>query len=571
MKHLCIKLLGIFILGMCLSCSEEQIVVGQQSEEQRGYDCCVYPLSGKATTRSLSAFETNWENQRNVTLNSGALANLPWYYSDANLPIQMAHDVKKEDGWVLILHTFSDKDITSDRGMNYMLLYNQRTSILKVLYYLEDLWLNNGGFWELTFSGVAHHFFNHTGELALPMNLNYPNYWNTSNATVAKDLAFRKGWNGFQVQLAYDTSNELAGTHLDITTRSANVLDVNLFGEFNGFSQGTLVTHGSTNPFTSLVNDVASVFGNEAGKYITDKFGENDSTQTRSVALAAGVGGAVVKWGANKILGALTAGFSKPTATVTDLSFTTRTKGDIKGTISFGGGAPSTNFRPKFSTTDLGCHLGAWNLAETPTVYVDPRAVIMPIDRGNDHYYRLRGITGYDYELVINPDLEKYIIESRVVIEPIRYWNKPDSVLQNPIKSFDYGSLGEAHAGVGFDDNSFNEQECIYEEKDRYNNSKLKIYNDDMKSAIYMRSGLYDHYGQRVPHTIFVPKETYYLAGNPKYNMGCRFLKISLYLTTEFDGKRETTIHTRTFASKVKWDPKLYDTYKDAPYTFISK
>lgn len=100
---------------------------------------------------------------------------------------------KKEDGWILILHTFNNKNITSDEGMNYMFLYNQRTSVLKILYYLESSRLNNGGFWNLNFSGLAHQFFNHTGELALPMNLNYANYWNTSNASVKTDLAFRKG------------------------------------------------------------------------------------------------------------------------------------------------------------------------------------------------------------------------------------------------------------------------------------------------------------------------------------------------------------------------------------------
>lgn len=318
------------------------------------------------------------------------------------------------------------------------------------------------------------------------------------------------------------------------------------------------MTHGSTNPVTSLVNDIASVFGSEAGKYITDKFGKNDSTQTRSVTLAAGVGGAVVKWGANKILGALTAGFSKPTATVTDLSFTTQTKGDIKGTISFGGGAPSTNFRPKFSTTDLGCHLGVWNLAATPTVYVDPLADVMSVNLGSskDRYYRLRGITGYKYDLKINPDLKKHIVKSWVVINPVRYRGKPNNVLQNPIKNFDYGSGGVVGSGTGFNDNVYNEQKCIYDEN---NGVGMQIYSDDMKSALYMREGLYNRYG-RAPRTIFVPKENYDLAGGLGYDMTNRFLKFSLYLVTEFEGKRDTTLHTRTFAPKVAWDPVLYET-----------
>lgn len=566
MKHLFSALWGISILIMLWSCSEEQPAIRQQ-EKTQSFTYCVYPLANRVVTRSLSTFDTDWENQRNIILNSGNQVNLPWYYSDANLPIQMAYDVKKEDGWSLILHTFCNKEITLDNDINYMFLYNQRTGILKILYYIENTWANNGGFWNITFN-VAHQFFNHTGDLALPMNINCANYWNSSNASVEKDIAFRKGWNGFQVQLAYDTSNNSVGTKLDITTRNANILNVNLFGEFDGLSRGTLVTHGSTNPITSLVSDMASVFGSEAGKYVTEKFGQNDSTQTRSATLVGGVGGAIVKWGANKILGSLTSGFSKPTVTITDLSFTTNSKGSISGTIGFDSDAPSKNFRPNFSTADIGCHLGVWNLTETPTVYVDPRADLMPGNWGNDHYYRLRGLTGYNYNLVINPDLKEHIVKSWVVIDPVLYRNKPDSILRNPINNFDYGSLGATGAGTGFNDYTFNERKSIYEEKDQYNNVKMWIYEDDMRSAIYMREGLYNRYG-KVLRTIFVPKETYDLAGEPKYNMDGRFLKFSLYLVTEFEGKRDTTLHTRTFAPKVEWDPVLYERYKNVHFEDI--
>lgn len=110
--------------------------------------------------------------------------------------------------------------------------------------------------------------------------------------------------------------------------------------------------------------------------------------------------------------------------------------------------------------------------------------------------------------------------------------------------------------GTGFNDNVYNEQKCIYDEN---NGVGMQIYSDDMKSALYMREGLYNRYG-RAPRTIFVPKENYDLAGGLGYDMTNRFLKFSLYLVTEFEGKRDTTLHTRTFAPKVAWDPVLYET-----------
>ena len=57
------------------------------------------------------------------------------------------------------------------------------------------------------------------------------------------------------------------------------------------------------------------------------------------------------------------------------------------------------------------------------------------------------------------------------------------------------------------------------------------------------------------------------MAGYPyKYSMHNRFMKFSLYLVTDFEGKRDTTLFSRTFAPKVEWDPQLYELYKDYPF-----
>ena len=116
------------------SCQDETFVESQTVVTENMDNGIVYPLSKKAQTRALSAFDTDWENQTYVILNNGEPVNLPWYNSDGNLPLQMAYDVKKEDGWELILHTFSGNSLPHDTNKNYMFLYNQRTGMLKVLY-----------------------------------------------------------------------------------------------------------------------------------------------------------------------------------------------------------------------------------------------------------------------------------------------------------------------------------------------------------------------------------------------------------------------------------------------------
>ena len=112
----------VIITMVITSCQDEAFVESQIVVTENIDNGIVYPLSKKAQTRSLSAFDTDWENQTEVVLNNGETVNLPWYYSDANLPTQMAYDVKKEDGWQLILHTISGNGLTQDINKNYMFL-----------------------------------------------------------------------------------------------------------------------------------------------------------------------------------------------------------------------------------------------------------------------------------------------------------------------------------------------------------------------------------------------------------------------------------------------------------------
>lgn len=461
------------------------------------------------------------------------------------------------------MHTLSNTSITLEDDINYMILYNQRTGMLKIFYYVEDNIINNGGVWTLNFPYLTHQLFNHTGFLALPMDINYANNYSSTNASTKADASFRRGWNGFQVQLVYDDSNDVSDAKLSIETECTNTWNVNLYGDFVGYSDGTLITHGSSNPITKLNNDIVSVFGNEAKEYIANNFDDNASTRS----LLSGIASAIVGWGVNKILGAVTAGFSQPTMTTIDLSFTTKTNGTISGDFSFNGNSPAVTFRPNFSTDDIGCHLGVWNLATTPTVYVDPRAYLIP-ESGviNDNYYRLGGITGYDYDLRINPDIKDHIVKYWVDINMVRYQSY-NTIIENPIQNFDYGSIGSGKKVLtGFvDTDRFRTLHPIYTGTDDEGKT-FQLYDDDMKAACYMREGLYQKYGNKTLRTIFMPKETYYLGGNPEYSMSDRFMKFSLYLVTEFEGKRDTTLFTRTFAPKVEWDPDLYEAYKNYPF-----
>lgn len=348
---------AIFSLCVYSSCSDKEFNDVSPPIAQEQYNGIVYPL--KTISRSiLSTFETDWENETYAILQSGDSIVLPWAaHSDANMPVQMRHDIKKEDGWVMLLHTFINTP-TTNSDTNYMIFYNQRTSILKLFYYLEENISNNNGFWTIDLCDVNHQLFNHVKELALPIDCNYYNYWLCNNASKKSDLAFRKGWNGFQVQLAYDTTNDAIGTKLDILTHTANITKVNLMGDFDGKSYGTIVSHASSNPFTNIISKTASAFGSAATNYIEEKFGDTTTSRLAIEAITSNIAGTLLKAGVNKILTNLTAGYTKPTTNVSDLSFTTDVSGQLVGGTSFDSSSTIISYSPPFSTSDLGINLG---------------------------------------------------------------------------------------------------------------------------------------------------------------------------------------------------------------------
>lgn len=46
------------------------------------------------------------------------------------------------------------------------------------------------------------------------------------------------------------------------------------------------------------------------------------------------------------------------------------------------------------------------------------------------------------------------------------------------------------------------------------------------------------------------------------------FLRMTLNMITEFEGKRDTTISTHTYIPRIEWDPKLYDLYQGSKYDY---
>lgn len=545
---------GISLLNGC-----QNEALDMETSDKYEYTICqlgAFPLSkhykSSQTRVADGQFDTDWENCSAVTLLSGKEVYLPWSEKGGSisLPFEYHNLLKKEDGWQLIYHSFAGSG-NIEEGRNYMMFYNQRTGHLRIYYYVEnDHDPNNHGFWSIRFA-APQKLLNASPELAIPANLGNISCWMGGNPSMEADRGFRVGWNGIQVLLAYDPtdSNE---QRMALNTQSANIFNVNLLGDFSGYSQGTILTHGSTNPFTGVVNDLATVFGSEAGRWIDEHL--TDSVKTKSPLLAGSVS-AIAKLGFNKIFSSFIGTFSKPTVTVSDLEFKTKTNGTISGDIQF---QSSTGIPPlslPFNRNTLGVKLGAWNLSESPTIYINPIGKYSPgmYDIWLDECYYLFEYADTKCDVIFNPELEKHLISYKVEAEPVRcfvYGEKPE----NTVSGFDYGSLG-----TGAGDRTFShitEQDLLYGK----HGQSGALYRDKLVNDVYF-IGIIKKYGLengQPPQTINILENLDRIRGDYMYSGSNHHVKVSVTMVTDFEGKRDTTLSTRTYAPRIEWGNPEY-------------
>lgn len=545
---------GMVILSSMLLAACHDQMMEQYSEQPLNLENetlgIVYPLSKGCRAegvhpRSITAtFETDWEDQKDITTALGNVFYTPWVIGDgdANLPESFAYDIKKEDGWKLLFHTFSGIDYSA-KDRNYMAFYNIRTGILKVFYYLQDTpQLNNGASWEVSFNG-DHCLLNMGEEFTDPMNMKQVKYWKGTNFVTYVAKPFQKGWNGFQIPLAYDPTIDTSGRSLDIRSTLANTLDLNMFGDITAYSEGAILTRSSVNPLADLNKKIATLIGKKAEQWISDNTEDEiiHPQNTENTSTRGAIGDAITE-GANLIFGKLTASLSKIKTQRSDLEFTTNGTTHLSGTITFESSSPVLSLRVPFAK-DLVGELGAWNLSDRPTIYVDPRADYVPNSATcGDYGYKMRGVRGYKYDVVINPQLKPYIVDQWVDIDLIKYWKWDSNAPKLPSYYTDFGTIGNTdYMGIS---TLFDQEQLLY--GNHLQNGS--IYREDLKATVWA-------YGIDLLPMIYVPKVT--IHEEKKYNAANIFMKVTLNLVTEIEGKRDTTISTRTFIPKLEWDPYL--------------
>lgn len=559
--------IGLLFIGLLLaSCQSNEIELKNMVQQNKTSDSelakgNIFPLSKEykdntPTTRNGTTFETDWENHKSITLASGNVVNLPWSsVTDGNIPVNVAFDIKKEDGWEMIFHSFIESEGVQNHR-NYMIFHNLRTGILKTFYYLENSnYSNNTGTWNIDFT-PSRYWLNHTGEVSVPTALGKVNYWASTNLVSLENKGFQMGWNCFQVQLAYDPEDN-ANQLFTINSNVLNTTNVNLFGEEQSYSNGAILSHGSSNPLSGLSQNITSFVGKEAEKWINDKVDKDSKDNApNSRGIIGIIGGALIKAGVNKIFNHFTASASKITTTTSDLQFTTKGTSKVTGTFTFNGTSPILGLRIPFNKDKVG-ELGNWNITETPIIYMNPLADLykeLPKNYDKSHLYKFRGISKFGYNLIINPKLKNHIIKKWVDCDVITY-TYPDKAPANPFPKFDYGEVGGACTIF----ESTPDVTCIFDYKDNRN----RIYIDEMR-PIFEAYNFY--YGPVTP--IFLPKT--YSYSDMGFIGKDYYLRMTLNMITEFEGKRDTIYSTHTYIPKIEWDPDLYKIYDGSECDYMA-
>lgn len=429
-KYSCLILLALFVGA----CSEDIIPIRNgEIAETRAI------VGGDNLSISNPDLINNWENIDKIVLNtSGEAVTAPWADGTTS-PLSEAFrkDVKKEDGWEMLCHTF--KEVGLDPKQNYMFLYNHFTGVVKIFYYYEGNIPHQGTQWYImTTDGANVKMLDAPEYLAKtdsdPANNNKLFLSNAGNTPVS---GIEPGWNGFEFQISrYSTDL----THMDFTIGAYDqrIISYDFLGKAALESEGTVTTTSSSS--TGLSRSIANLMGAGAKEYI-DKMANNSlgevivldkklSDLIASIPKSGYV--SVFQQGLDKIFGRTTTsssqnisittlgtvsvfgtGSSEVTAGIPPLSF------DLYGLLNPTSSQINSHLVTAPSETTGEHHLGVWTLKEDPTIYYDrivqvPSVKVIGSAPGDQALVEMQvalpQITHCDFEAILNPDVREKIL-----------------------------------------------------------------------------------------------------------------------------------------------------------------
>lgn len=407
------KLLYVFSLLALFSCNQNEVSLEDNDaikspERLVEDDGVVYPSTkiNVITRVSFNDNDMDWVNGSKVTLPNGEKVDFPWV-DGGSLPFFMQQKLSPDNGWELIAHTMSP-DTQSNRS--YLLFHNYITGTLRVFCYMSTFVTNNHGYWKISFS-EPNRLLNFTGEVAIAMDEKFKSEIVVSNSTTQDGKGFAFGWNGFQLELAYDPD---AMGIMKIEPMNVNTTEISMSGDYNSTTVGTIISNSSS---PSTASDVIAGIGKMAGSS-AEKCVEAQLPFVSNIPVVGKGLLSLVKGGITSVFSSFAGLFDKQTQEVKDINITTSGSVKVRGTAITQTAAPIASVNIHIDRIDG--KLGSWNIEEKPnllwctTVYNDSEANRDVTDR--EYFYETPGnalLSGVNYQLRSNPKANIYWLNAQ--------------------------------------------------------------------------------------------------------------------------------------------------------------
>lgn len=449
MKQHLYKLIGLVVLTFTLwSCSDNPLELLNGNSPQA--------MSTSRSTSEPGVSITNpdlisdWENQDIIYINrmqpncqpTPVLA--PWAegYATENLTNEFCKDVKKENGWMMLFHTFEEAGF--NENLSYMFLYNLFTGVMKVFYYSESPVTAAYFQWCLYHEGTplkmleAPDFITKIDSEPMPTATSAYSGLYLSNESVPNTSIFAAGWNGFEYRVRRYAQEDIG--FLTLTSKSKVYTNITLNGILNLKTSGT-VTSITTPQTETHYNTTVGAFTGEKVKPFLNSL-QNASTIGSEIIQLLATGATpetLIAGGLKKIFG-----YSSVTKYKTESDVRLETEGEIElngeavteigpvgvpikfnlNNIMYGGRSLTDN-EPKL------LNLGVWTLKSYPKVYYDMITKINVSslsNLGDKNNLEVYGTMPYPPiastglpEIELNPFIKQYIKSYDISMELVDY------------------------------------------------------------------------------------------------------------------------------------------------------
>lgn len=274
MKNFLILFLSLFMV----SCSESNLDYANLEKNSVNSNVTTrasVDIHNQSTTNPTLL--NDWENVHTIALNTSGnhYVTAPWASGTAStLSDTFRKDIKKEDGWVMLFHTFKQKGL--DEKQNYMCFYNQFTGYIKVFYYYEGERSSQGTQWYMkTADGSSTKLFNLSDFLSYSDEVADINTIVLSNQVGDPTKGLQTGWNGFEFEVPYCTDYKdkefIIGAYDRVITNYSFLGDVDLK------SSGTITPiRSSTGGWQTTIANLA---GQGAKSFVDSKLDKAKKTE----------------------------------------------------------------------------------------------------------------------------------------------------------------------------------------------------------------------------------------------------------------------------------------------------